>query len=220
MNGWRRRRLAARYDALLVDAPIARPTEMESVRHAYHLYVVRTDEPAALAEALSGAGVQARPYYRTPVHRQPGMAAFGGAELPVTEVTDEALLSFNRPEIRAVGVPGGGGIATAATVALFYQALLTGCAHDGRRVWKPETLEMARRVRSGELRDPAHGKLANRALGLIIAGADDRVFRGFGHTNSELAFGHGGAGGQIAWADPATGISIGYCMMMKSSAAL
>jgi CubicO group peptidase (beta-lactamase class C family) len=24
-------------------------------------------------------------------------------------------------------------------------------------------------------------------------------------------FGHNGAGGQIAWADPETGISIGYC---------
>jgi len=35
-------------------------------------------------------------------------------------------------------------------------------------------------------------------------------YRGFGKTNSALAFGHGGAGGQIGWADPATGISIGY----------
>jgi CubicO group peptidase (beta-lactamase class C family) len=70
---------------------------------------------------------------------------------------------------------------------------------------------MAREIRSGELRDPGHGRLANRALGIIIAGDADRTFRGFGHTNTELAFGHGGAGGQIAWADPATGISIGYC---------
>jgi CubicO group peptidase (beta-lactamase class C family) len=72
-------------------------------------------------------------------------------------------------------------------------------------------LRMAREIRSGDLRDPGHGKLANRALGLIIAGDADRTYRGFGHTNSALAFGHGGAGGQLAWADPATGISIGYC---------
>ena len=44
-----------------------------------------------------------------------------------------------------------------------------------------------------------------------IAGDADRNYRGFGHTNTELAFGHGGAGGQIAWADPGTGISIAYC---------
>ena len=32
----------------------------------------------------------------------------------VGEVTPDAILSFNRPEVRAVGVPGGGGITTAA----------------------------------------------------------------------------------------------------------
>ena len=70
---------------------------------------------------------------------------------------------------------------------------------------------MALEIRSGELRDPVFGKLANRALGLIIAGGPDRNYRGFGHTNSALSFGHGGAGGQIGWADPESGISIGYC---------
>ncbi len=55
------------------------------------------------------------------------------------------------------------------------------------------------------------GKRANRGLGLMIAGDADRTYRGFGHTNSDFAFGHGGAGGQIGWADPATGISLGYC---------
>ena len=48
-------------------------------------------------------------------------------------------------------------------------------------------------------------------LGLIIAGDPERNYRGFGHTNSACSFGHGGAGGQIAWADPESGISLGYC---------
>jgi CubicO group peptidase (beta-lactamase class C family) len=34
--------------------------------------------------------------------------------------------------------------------------------------------------------------------------------RGFGRTCSGKAFGHGGAGGQVAWGDPETGISVGY----------
>jgi CubicO group peptidase (beta-lactamase class C family) len=46
---------------------------------------------------------------------------------------------------------------------------------------------------------------------LIISGDKTRNFRGFGHTNSPQAFGHNGAGGQLAWGDPATGISLGYC---------
>lgn len=130
---------------------------------------------------------------------------------PVTEVTEEALTGFNRADVREAGIPGGGATTTAASLALFYQALLTGCAPDGARLWKEETLRDARRIRSGDLKDPIFGKPANRALGLMIAGDETRTFRGFGHTNSPESFGHGGAGGQIAWADPATGISVGYC---------
>ncbi|MDE0444034.1 MAG: serine hydrolase [Gammaproteobacteria bacterium] len=135
----------------------------------------------------------------------------GIPEPPVTEVTEEAILSFNRPEVRAVGVPGGGGIMSAAELALFYQGLIHGGSVDGRRIWRESTLEMARTVRSGDLRDPMSGVPVNRGLGIVIAGDEYRNFRGFARDNSPLAFGHGGAGGQIAWGDPVTGISIGYC---------
>lgn len=131
---------------------------------------------------------------------------------PETEVTEDALARFNLPEVREAGIPGGGGTMTAAELALFYQALLHGgLDHKQRPIWAPETLQMALEIRSGDLRDPNSGARANRSLGLIIAGDSERNMRGFGHTNSERAFGHGGAGGQIAWADPATGLSIGYC---------
>ena len=130
---------------------------------------------------------------------------------PVTEVTEEALTSFNKTDIRKVPVPGGGGIMTAADVALFYQALITGRSFDGEQLWHPETLQSARQVRTGDFNDLLTGNLVNRGLGISVAGDEKRNFRGFGHTNSPLAFGHGGAGGQLAWCDPATGISIGYC---------
>ena len=50
-----------------------------------------------------------------------------------------------------------------------------------------------------------------RASGLTAA-ALRRVFRqgGFGDIVSGAAFGHDGAGGQIAWCDPATGISLAF----------
>lgn len=128
---------------------------------------------------------------------------------PDTEVTEDAILSFNTPEIRAVGVPGGGAMANAADMALFYQALLHG-GLDGAQLWSSETLADVRRVRSGDLTDPMFKKPANRALGIIISGDDSRSFRGFGKTNSALAFGHNGAGGQLAWVDPATGLSLAY----------
>ncbi len=135
------------------------------------------------------------------------MEIFGVRELPVTEVTDAALLSFNEPDVRAVGVPGGGGIATAATVALFYQALL----HDPERLWDAAVLADATgRVRNN-LPDPLLGVTANRALGVVVAGDDGNANRrGFGHTQSPRTFGHNGAGGQIAWADPESGLSFCY----------
>ncbi len=129
---------------------------------------------------------------------------------PETEVTEDALQGFNQAHVREAGVPGGGAFTTAACMALFYQALLTGRAPDGRVIWTPETLELARRVRTGALTDPMFGKPVNRGLGVVIAGDRERNYRGFGHTNTERAFGHGGAGGQIAWADPGTGLSFAY----------
>ncbi|MGH9051176.1 MAG: serine hydrolase domain-containing protein [Acidimicrobiia bacterium] len=134
-------------------------------------------------------------------------AIFGVRELPITEVTDEALLSFNRPDVRAVGVPGGGGIATAATVALFYQALL----HDPGGLWDRDLLADA----TGRVRNsfpaPLLGVTANRGLGVVIAGDDGNANRrGFGHTQSARTFGHNGAGGQVAWADPESGLSFCY----------
>ena len=128
---------------------------------------------------------------------------------PVTEVTEEAILNFNRPEVRAVGVPGGGAFMSAAELAMFYQGLLHG-GLGGERIWEDATLRRARTVLSGDFTDLI-GTVANRGLGIIIAGDEKRSFRGFGKTNSPDAFGHNGAGGQIAWADPATGLSLGYC---------
>jgi CubicO group peptidase (beta-lactamase class C family) len=51
----------------------------------------------------------------------------------------------------------------------------------------------------------------NRGLSVVISGNDGLGYmRGFGRTVSGRAFGHGGAGGQIGWGDPETGISLGY----------
>ncbi|MEQ8859464.1 MAG: serine hydrolase domain-containing protein [Pseudomonadales bacterium] len=133
----------------------------------------------------------------------------GMPEPPETEVTEEAILNFNRPDFRAVGVPGGGGVLNASALALFYQGLLHG-GRRGQTVWTSEMLDSARRIRSGDFVDPLYRKQANRALGIIISGDADRHFRGFGRTNSAAAFGHNGAGGQLAWADPASGLSLGY----------
>lgn len=64
--------------------------------------------------------------------------------------------------------------------------------------------------RTGDLTDQTTGVKINRGLGVVIAGDEKRNLRGFGHTNSPTTFGHQGAGGQLAWADPETGLSFVY----------
>ena len=130
------------------------------------------------------------------------------------EVMPEAVLRFNEPRVWRVGVPGAGGIASAAELALFYQPLVNrGETFDGKRVLKPETIEFATTVRTTERhRQPFFDVPVNRALSVVVAGDDGNAhIRGFGRTVSPRAFGHLGAGGQIAWGDPETGISVGYC---------
>ena len=129
---------------------------------------------------------------------------------PVTEVTEAALTSFNNSDVRQVGVPGGGGIMSAADLAMFYQGLV-GNTPGSENIWSKETLDFALEVRTGDLTEQLTNTPIHRALGVSVAGDKKRNLRGFGHTNSPLSFGHGGAGGQIAWIDPETGISIGYC---------
>jgi CubicO group peptidase (beta-lactamase class C family) len=125
----------------------------------------------------------------------------------VGEVTTDALMVFNRPDVRALGVPGAGGIADAASLALYYQALL----HDPDELWDPAWLTAGTREIHGDLPDPLFGVPSHRTLGLMIAGDGATArFRGYGHTVSPRAFGHAGAGGQIAFADPDTSISFVY----------
>jgi CubicO group peptidase (beta-lactamase class C family) len=134
-------------------------------------------------------------------------AVLGVRELPLGEVTDAALLAFNEPAHRAVGVPGGGAVMTAADLARFYQVLL----HDDGEVWDPAVKADAMGNVRNTLPDRLTGVPANRTLGLVQAGSDGFAsVRGFGHTASARTVGHGGAAGQIGWVDPVSGLSLGY----------
>lgn len=134
----------------------------------------------------------------------PGRLRRFGLRLP-DKLFDEAYFeSYNAPAVRALGVPSTGAVATAAALARFYQGLL------GPALFDPAFLSHALRVRTGDLLDPMTGRRANRALGVVVAGDRDRVYRGFGATNSPRTFGHPGVGGQLAWADPETGLSFSF----------
>jgi dTDP-3-amino-3,4,6-trideoxy-alpha-D-glucose transaminase len=86
LDGWTeaRRRAAAAYEEHGIADVVAPPRTTPGAEHAHHLYVARHDRADELIAALTERGIGARGYYRTPVHLQPAMARYAGAQLPVT----------------------------------------------------------------------------------------------------------------------------------------
>ena len=130
-----------------------------------------------------------------------------GLDVSAIGTSEADLLRHNAPEVRAVGQPGGGAVGRAADLAMYYQALL---ANPGG-LWRPDVLAAGTAEILCDLVDPMTGAPADRTLGLLLAGsADTAMMRGFASTNSPRTFGHMGAGGQVSWADPVTGLSFAY----------
>ncbi len=123
------------------------------------------------------------------------------------EASDDNLLALGQPEIVAAGLPGGGATSTASDVALLYQALM----HNPDDVWDPTVLTDATSNVRITAFDSIRGVPANRSIAFMIAGEDGKSGgRGLGHGASPAAFGHDGIGGQLAFADPRTGLSFSY----------
>jgi CubicO group peptidase (beta-lactamase class C family) len=131
----------------------------------------------------------------------------GQPDESVGGITLDDLLSVVDPEVCELGIPGAGGVMTAGDVALFYQELL----HNRAQLWSPATLHDATAHIRNAFLDEYSGVPANRTIGVSVAGSDGfAARRGFGVRTSPRAFGHGGAGGQVAWADPESGLSFCY----------
>jgi CubicO group peptidase (beta-lactamase class C family) len=113
------------------------------------------------------------------------------------------------PEFRAAGVPGGGGYATAAGMAAFYQMLLGGGALNGARVLSPRVVQFATRNHSGDRPDANTGIVQSRGMTPATKG-DGWMPRAMGSIAPFGTFGHGGAGSSYSWGDPESGLSFTY----------
>ena len=91
-----RREHAARYSELLRESNLTQPCEMPYGEHIYHLYVVQSDERAALQKGLNEAGVQTGIHYPIPNHLQPAYASldYKRGDFPEAERQAERVLSL------------------------------------------------------------------------------------------------------------------------------
>ena len=113
----------------------------------------------------------------------------------------------NNPEFRAAEVPASNGTATARGVARMYSALALGGALDGRRLCSPASIERFARERRTEP-DVVLGLPVSRGLGFWLNRLPGTLGNRMGPHDE--AFGHGGAGGQIGFADPVRRVSVGF----------
>ena len=81
-----RRTAAGHYEQAGLGNLVTMQVETDGAQPAWHLCVVRTPDVDALAAGLAERGIGHKAYYRTPVHRQPAMAAWGAdVDLPATD---------------------------------------------------------------------------------------------------------------------------------------
>ncbi|GAB4166728.1 MAG: serine hydrolase domain-containing protein [Terrimicrobiaceae bacterium] len=128
-----------------------------------------------------------------------------------TPVGLSGISVMNTPRVRSASLPALGGIGSASALARFYSAVLDGSAG----------LDVAdlsvRRVNGGDLVLKLETSFS---LGFMLDPTDagGKIRKTFGP--SITAFGHPGAGGSLAFADPANGIAFAYVMNQMEPGAL
>jgi dTDP-4-amino-4,6-dideoxygalactose transaminase len=91
-----RRAHALRYNELLKDTAVQTPVEIDSRRHVYHVYAVRTPQRNTLQVRLHARGIQTGIHYPVPVHLQPAYSdlGYGKGTFPHSERVAGEVLSL------------------------------------------------------------------------------------------------------------------------------
>lgn len=145
----------------------------------------------------------------TPPETIAQLAAQGlDVEALVAEADVDTLLTFRDEVVRDACSPGASAAGTARDVT----SLLLALARRDPRLGDSEVLaDFTTRV-ANDLVDPGFGIPASRSLGFAVAGADGQApMRELPADLGPRVFGQPGAAGQVAWADPDTGLA--FCFL-------
>jgi CubicO group peptidase (beta-lactamase class C family) len=161
---------------------------------------------AEIVERISGIAL--RDFERKEIFAPLGMAhsalGLGGMRIGETvqiqesadsDPKDTASWGSNSPYWRNMGHPWGGMHTTTRDLAILLQAFLNGGSYSAKRVLSRGTVKAMTSDQNKRLDAP---------WGLGWALARSRAWNEFGDLVSPGAFGHAGASGTVAWADPET----------------
>ena len=119
-----------------------------------------------------------------------------------------AVSGMNAPDVRSMSFGSFGGVGSAASLAKFYVMLAAGGELGGRRYFHAETIaQMTTALTSGVDRVFQIPTAFSAGFMKDPIDSSDRIF-----GPSARAFGHPGAGGSHAFADPENGIAFAYVM--------
>lgn len=134
------------------------------------------------------------------------LATYGRRDLmPVAVLEVSGFLAMNDPRSWTAAIPGGGGISTAHDMALVYQHMIHNFSGALPSAWLADAV----------------GTIRNTSVSLSDKVAAQRTLTGYVSSNdgyhdnrwmpsAPRAFGHAGAGGQLCWVDPDSGLSFSF----------
>jgi CubicO group peptidase (beta-lactamase class C family) len=166
--------------------------------------IPETVEPTYLRVIPGPAG----PDLPVPVPNWPERAVTFGGALPGELASPTG--GFNDRRLLAAELPGAGGVATADGLATFWSAAVTRT--EGLRTVGPDVIERAtREVSGGPGIYPGVPPWYRWGMGFMLDADARRLL-------SPRSFGHDGAGGQVAFADPEYKVGFAYLTNQLESA--